>query len=146
MVVEPLFELRTVAVREDGAFSVFLHHPDGYEPNRGRPFAVTLERTFETPAPVVAIRTVIENGTVRCTKDKFNRGGYETFLLHVPGHDRVLFHRGNVETDSAGCVLVAESFAVIAGNVAVAQSRDGFDEFWSLAKDLDEFFLVVSGR
>lgn len=127
-----MFALKTVAVREDGCFSALLAD--------GRPFAVTCERTFDER------KTVIGNGIFRCIKTVFERGGYPTFEIVVPGHSRVLFHRGNVETDSLGCVLVAESFAVIGGQTAVADSKGGFDEFWGLAKGFDEFDLLVSGR
>ena len=127
-----MFELKTVAQRPDGCFGVLLCE--------GRPFAVTCERTFEN------LRTVIGNGKFRCTRSRYHRGGYETFEIHVAGHSRVLFHRGNKETDSAACVLVAESFAVMEGDTAIADSRRGFDEFMVLATGHREFDLIVSGR
>lgn len=126
------FQLATVAVRTDGAFSAFLYE--------GRPFAVTCERTFEN------LRTVIGNGRFKCRKTRYHRGGYDTFEIMVPGHSRVLFHRGNTELDSLGCVLVAESFSLLDGVTGIGDSRGGFNEFWNLAKGVDEFDLVVSGR
>lgn len=133
----PRFQLRTVAVREDGCFSVLCF--------AGRPFAVTCERTFEN------MRTVITNGTFHCVKTDYHKGGYPTYEIIVPGHSRVLFHRGNVETDSEACILVAESFAQLGGVTSVADSKGGFAEFMLLAQDANgnqvaEFDLTVTGR
>lgn len=131
-----MFELRTVAIRADGCFSVFLY--------AGRPFAVTCERTF--PAPGGIERPVIAAGVHRCRKDFFHRGGYASYSITVPGHSLVKFHRGSLETDSDACVLVAENFAVINGLTAIRDSKAGFDEFMRLADGVPEFDLVVSGR
>lgn len=126
------FQLKTVAVREDGVFGVLLHD--------GQPFAVTCEHTFE------GMRTVLKNGVYVCTRDRYVKGGYETFEIQVEGHDRVLFHKGNVEADSRGCVLVAENFAILKGVTAVGDSKSGFEEFMVRAEGMDEFTLEVSGR
>lgn len=127
-----MFELKTIAIRNDGAFGVLLF--------QGRPFAVTCERTFENN------RVVIPAGTLICKRTKYFRGGYDTYEIIVPGHSRVLFHKGNRETDSEACVLVAESFAEAAGQTLIADSKGGFEEFMRLANGVPEFSLSVVGR
>ena len=127
------FHLKTLAVLPDGCFSGLL------DPT-GRPFAVTIEHTFADGPPL------LKNGTYHCHRDHFNRGGYDTFEIEVAGHDRVLFHIANLETELEGCVGVAESFGVLKGRTAVLDSGGGFKEFMALAVGLDEFELVVSGR
>jgi len=127
-----ILELKTVALREDGAFGVLLWD--------GRPFAVSAERTFEN------LRTVINGGPYKCRRDFYYKGRYETFEIEVPGHDRVLFHKGNVEGDSEACVLVAESFSAIGDATAIADSKHGFEEFMQLAAGLSEFDMLVTGR
>jgi hypothetical protein len=114
-------ELKTVAIREDGAFSVLLWD--------GRPFAVSVERTFEDGKPIIG------NGAFLCTRSFYNKGGYSTFEIQVPRHNLILFHKGNWEEDSRGCVIVAESFAVL-----------DFNELMSLVAGLSEFEMEVSGR
>ena len=125
-------QLKTVAVRDDGCFSVLLWD--------GRPFAVSVERTFENGKPVIL------NGTYACRRDYYHKGGYPTFEIHVPGHTRVLFHKGNKEVHSEACVIVAESFSVMDGVTAVSDSKGGFDEFMTLTAGLDEFQMEVTGR
>lgn len=115
------FELHRVAIRKEGAFGVLLHE--------GLPFAVTLERTYDEldeagkPSPKIPV------GTYRCTRSFFNRGSYTTYEIHVPGHSRLLFHRGNTEKDSEGCILVAESFGELGAEPAILESVMGFAEF-----------------
>lgn len=125
-------QMKTVAIRDDGAFSCLLWD--------GKPFAASVERTFEDGRPIV------RNGRYLCRRDYFHRGGYETFEIQVEGHDRALFHRGNTEADSMGCVIVAESFGVLYGRTAILQSLAGFAEFMALARGYQEFFMEVTGR
>lgn len=125
--------LHTVAVLPDGCFSVMLWD--------GRPFAVSCERTFSNGRPI------IKNGIYRCVRSYFNRGGYETFEILVPNHTRVLFHKGNVETDSEGCVLVGRYFGRLDDKIAIINSSGAFAEFMKLTFDhrLDEFETAVIG-
>lgn len=127
-----MMELKTVAVRSDGAFSVLLWDT--------RPFAVTVERTFDD------LSTVLRNGTYTCKRDFYHHGRYETFEIIVPGHDRVLFHKGNKEVDSLACVCVAESFTRMDGVTAIADSAHGFEEFMNVTAGLGEFDMIVTGR
>lgn len=125
-------QIKTVAVRDDGCFSCLLWD--------GRPFAVSVERSFENQ------RIVIPNGIFLAKRDFYHKGGYETFEIQISGHDRVLFHKGNKEDDSLACVIVAESFTVLDGQTAVGDSKGGFGELMQLAAGLQEFNVWVSGR
>ena len=120
-----LVKVKRVALLEEGCFGVILH--------LGVPFAVTLERTF-------GLDTVIPAGVYDCVARRYNRGGYETFeITGVIGHSLLLFHKGNWETDLQGCVAIGESFAVLDGRLAIAQSGDGFAEFMRKVGDLPTF-------
>ena len=125
------FELKHVAKIPSGAFGVLL--------NNGVPFAVTLERTYD-PGNTVKIG----NGFHECSRSRYAKGGYDTFEIAVPGHSRILFHKGNTELHSEGCVLVAESFAVFGDKPGVAMSAEGFNEFMKRAGEVDSFTLEVS--
>ena len=125
-------ELKTIAVRDDGCFSALLWD--------GRPFAVSVERTFENK------RVVIGAGIHKCKRDFYHQGGYATFEIAVEGHTRVLFHKANKEVDVKGCVGVAESFSILDGVTAVGDSKHGFEELMQLAAGCTEFDMEVSGR
>jgi hypothetical protein len=129
--VEPRLELKTVSVRPDGCFSVLLWD--------GRPFAVSVERTFDDGRPVIGA------GDYDCVPSFYVKGGYATFEIIVAGHTRVLFHKGNTEIDSMACVVVAESFAVMNDMTAVQDSKHGFEEFMALA-GAAPFKMRVTGR
>ena len=61
---------------------------------------------------------------------QFIRGGYDTFeITGIEGHSRLLFHRGNIEAHTEGCVLVALKFGLLGGVPAVLESMGGFQEF-----------------
>lgn len=126
-----VFELHRLAFVQEGAFGVLL--------SNGIPFAVTLQPTDQD------LKTKIPPGSWRCTRSFFYRGGYPSFEILVPGHSRLLFHRGNLEDDSDGCVLVAESFGQLRGRAAVLDSAAGFAELMRRAYQ-DEFMLEVTDR
>lgn len=124
-----ILHLKTLAVHVSGCYGALV--PDG-----GVPFAVTMERTFEN------LRTVLQNGDYECYRDQYHKGGYETFQIIVPGHSRVLFHIGNVEENSEGCVLIAEGFH----GKSIIDSKGGFAEFMRITAGEPKFILRVSGR
>ena len=128
----PQFTLQRVAVGPEGAFGVLLAD--------GLPFALTLERTYDAPT---GQSVKIPAGRLRCKRSVYYKGGYPTYEIEVPGHTRILFHKGNWETDSEGCVLVGESFTELSGRPALGDSKGGFSEFMQRAGDAPDFLLEV---
>jgi hypothetical protein len=129
-----MLTLKRIALVPAGAFGVLLAE--------GVPFAVTLERSFAREGKDDA---KIPVGTWPCKRTVYLRGGYQTFEVFVPGHTRLLFHRGNVETDSEGCILVGESFHEFGrGRPGIGQSAAGFAEFMARMGDEEKFNLVVT--
>jgi len=124
-----MFTLKTVSIIPDGCFGVLLHNEV--------PFAVTLERTYDEGKQIK-----IPAGIHRCHRSRYNKGGYDTFEIEIEGHSRILFHKGNTELHSDGCVLVAESFAMFGGKPGIAMSGEGFGEFMKRATE-DSFMLTV---
>lgn len=125
-----MFSLKTVSILKDGCFGVLLHNEV--------PFAVTLERTYDTGKQIK-----IPAGIHRCHRSRYNKGNYDTFEIEIEGHSRILFHRGNTELHSEGCILVAESFAMFGGKPGIALSGEGFGEFMKRAGSVDSFMLTV---
>lgn len=126
--------LATASIIEPGCFSVLLSE-------NGWPLLVTCERTFDD------IRPVIPAGVFTCKRRMFNHGGYMTHeITGIVGHADVLFHRGNVEADSLGCVLTGLTFGVLNGMPAVLSAAAGFERYWAVTKDYEQFELEVIGR
>lgn len=138
--MKPLFTIKHVAKRKDGCLGVFLHHNDDAEPD-GQPFCNTIERTYDGPNGQQIVK--LTPGIYRCTKDRYNKGGYDTYLIHVAGHDDIKIHKANFEVDVDGCVGTGEMLVVMGGKTAVANSKDAFAEFMQRAGGVDEFYLEV---
>ena len=101
------------------------------------PICLTLERTFENGL------TILPDGVYECTKDYFNRGGYETFEIQVEGHDRVLFHKANVETELMGCIGLGFQFGSLRGMPGILASGLAFAHWWDLVRGYERFELEI---
>ena len=119
------------SVIESGAYGV-LHREDG------TPFILTLEHTYE------GLFVKIPDGVYTCRRTHFIAGGYDTYeICEVPGCARILFHIGNWESNSNGCVLVGTSFEIIVDRPGVSASSQAFREFMHVVGLEQEFQLVV---
>jgi hypothetical protein len=130
-----ILTLRRVAVVEAGAFGVLMDE-------KSIPFAVTLERTYKSAA---GPWTKLRPGSKMCVSRMYVRGGYRTFEIMEPGHSAILFHRGNVEAHSEGCVLVGDQFAMIGAAAGIGMSTQAFAEFMALAGTVSGFELTIDG-
>lgn len=65
---------------------------------------------------------------------------FETFMLmDVPNADGILFHWGNYNSDSEGCILLG----LTRDEHMVTQSRKAFSKFMELMEGCEEFNLIV---
>ena len=124
--------------RPEGAFGIMFDMD-------GKPFAITLERTFDDGS------TVLKPGLYDCHKDKYHKGGYDTFEIEVQGHSRVLFHKANVENELEGCIAIGEKFEDFGDTPGIAESGVGFKQFMAkygqynrIVLDLKEMDLEVT--
>lgn len=97
----------------------------------------TLEHSFDSVPAVPA-------GTYTCKRGQHSLAGmannFITFeVQNVPGHTGILFHTGNVNRDSEGCILVGQA---IKGSVLL-ESRLAFASFMELLDRLPTFTLEV---
>lgn len=68
---------------------------------------------------------------------------FETFeVMGVPGHSGILFHVGNYNRDSSGCILVGQGFTL----KGVTRSKMAFAQFIELQKGVDKFNLRVQNE
>jgi hypothetical protein len=141
--------------RPDGIFSgIFL--------DDGTLFMVTLEHAYKRSDPAVAgslasyperesIPKII-TGSFTCRRGKHRLHGmkedFETFeVTGIPGHSNLLFHWGNFNENSEGCILTGERLVDTVRNAKptdmITNSRLAFDRFMKLQEGIDEFQLKV---
>lgn len=121
--------------RPDGIFSE-LHSEMGEE------LAITLEHAYPLLAAFVP---KLPNGTYTCRRGMHRLHGmaedFETFeITGVPGHTGMLFHCGNKNSDSDGCVLLGMDRE----GPMILKSRIAFAKFMELQKGVEEFQLIVT--
>ncbi|MCR4288580.1 MAG: DUF5675 family protein [Deltaproteobacteria bacterium] len=125
-------KLIRIASDNDGTYGVLV---DGLTP-----FAVTLERQWLDNAPNISC---IPNGTYTCKRVNSPRFG-ETFeVMDVPNRSHILFHKGNTENATQGCILVGEQFESLHDKTAVLQSQHGYAEFMNRLSGSFIFILEI---
>lgn len=104
------------------------------------PFALSLEDPWKNNQVNVSC---IPAGRYTCKRFDSPTHG-ETFqVMDVEDRTYILFHRGNTHINTQGCILIGEKFHFLDGIPSIASSADGFREFWSTAKVMDEFSLDI---
>jgi hypothetical protein len=121
-----------VAGNSNGTFGVLLH--------ADTPFAVTLERRWLDNQRNVSC---IPWGIYRCERIDSPRFGNTFEVTNVPGRTHVLLHKGNIDDDSHGCILVGEEFEPVLGSYGIKSSSKGFGELMDRMADRDEFSLAI---
>lgn len=67
-----------------------------------------------------------------------------TFEIVVPNHTALLFHAGNTEKDTTGCVVVGQYPAKLMGDRAVLNSGVTFEKFMSHLKNKMYFYTLFT--
>ncbi len=105
----------------------------------------TLEHAYLQPDGTFISK--IPNGDYVCIRGMHQLEGmvhpFETFeITGVGGHTNILFHSGNVNADSAGCVLLGLS----KNDVEIMHSRNAFSKFMELMQGINSFTLTTSTK
>lgn len=113
----------------------------------GVQLAVTLEHSYFSG---VNYRPKIPAGSYTCVRGKHRLIGmdhdFETFeITHVPGHSNILFHSGNFNRDSSGCILLGEKDNPNVGGMII-NSKATFEKFMALMAGVQTFELLVVNR
>lgn len=125
--------------REDGIFSELTD-------SDGQLIAMTLEHAYPNDS---GFGPKIPNGVFICKRGEHYlhemTTPFETFeITGVEGHVGLLFHWGNFNKDSEGCILLGESIQHVGIRPqAVTNSRATFKKFMDFLKSLDTFVLTV---
>ncbi len=128
--------LRRNYKRKDGIFGTLLGPMDLF-------LCYTLEHSDENCEPIVP------RGAFQCVRGihslKHSLHPFETFEVKgVPGHSGILFHVGNYNQDTAGCILVGQEILKTGAVWSISHSRLAFEQqLMTIQKALNKFELVV---
>lgn len=128
--------------RPDGIFS------DLRKNDTGDLVAVTLEHAYADPHDSEYLPK-IPSGTYTCVRGQHRLHNmtqdFTTFeITGVAGHSNLLFHRGNYNSNSEGCVLLGQFKTLTSdGNQMITNSKQTFNDFMSLQAGVDTFTLTV---
>lgn len=68
----------------------------------------------------------------------------ETFkVMDVPGRTQILFHAGNTLANTAGCILLGQSFGRLGHKRAILNSGKTFKNFMEVMKQIEKFRLTI---
>lgn len=135
--------LTRIDKREDGIFGT-LHT------ETKTTLAVTIEHAYDSGLGNGSYDAKLQPGTYNCVRGahQLHAGKpFETFEVKgVAGHTGILFHVGNFNEDSEGCILLGRRIAPRdppeSGNM-ITSSRNTFNAFMDLLRGLDSFTLEV---
>jgi len=128
-----IFKLVRISMISDGTFGVLLEE--------NIPFALTVERPWLNNEKGVSC---IPGGSYTCRRIDSPKFGNTFEVTNVPGRTEILFHKGNVDDDSHGCIIIGEQFESLGGKVAVLSSAKGFSEFLDRLKNRVFFDLEIT--
>lgn len=85
----------------------------------------------------------IPTGLYECKKYSSKRIPQTFQVTNVRERTSILFHKGNTQDDSRGCILTGTKFGTLNGKLAVLESREAFRKFRKLVCDWDKFLLNI---
>ena len=64
-------------------------------------------------------------------------------IMNVTGRSFILFHTGNTDADTLGCIILGETVGYLGKKRAVLSSRKIFKKFMNIMKNQKEFKLTI---
>lgn len=102
-------------------------------------------RLCDTCEHSYGLRPKLQPGTYKCVRGmhQLHSGPpFNTFeVTGVAGHAGILFHKGNTEKDSEGCILVGDRYK---DKYEILGSRSAFEDLQNEWNGINEFSLVVT--
>lgn len=126
------FKLLRIAYISDGTFGVLF---DGEVP-----FCLTLEREWNDNQRNISC---IPIGDYLCGRIDSPKFGNTFMVAQVPGRSFILFHKGNLEDDSHGCILIGEMYEPFKNKNAILASGRAWKEFMQRTNNIETFKLEI---
>ena len=124
--------IRRVTTGVHGTFGVMVYE--------NTPFALSLEREWLDNQRSISC---IPAGTYTCSRVDSPKFGDTFEVTNVPNRSHILFHKGNIDDDSHGCIIVGEQYGVFQGSPAVLASSAGYKELHKILREDDVFRLII---
>lgn len=110
--------------------------------------AVTLEHSYDAHLGDGSYTSKLPNGNYTCVKGQHRlasmTSNFTTFeITDVPKCTGILFHVGNFNKDSEGCVLLGTTAEPDNNPPMITNSKLAFEKFMALQADIDSFNLIV---
>jgi len=86
----------------------------------------------------------IPPGVYICKRITSPRHGKTFEIEDVPGRTHILFHIGNTDSDTEGCLLLGRRPGYINGKRGILESRLAFYDFMTRLNGVDEFNLTIT--
>jgi len=125
--------IKRIAENKYGTFGVIIDQ-------NNIPFALTLERQWLSNKTGISC---IPNGIYMCRRVNSPHFGDTFEITDVPDRTHILFHKGNLDDDSHGCVILAEKYDPVLGSYGVKSSGDAFKEFRYRVRGVNNFGLEI---
>jgi len=126
------FQLIRITGIDDGTFGVVL--------DEKIPFCLTVERPWLNNK---VGESCIPSGEYVCRRVQSPRFGDTFEVTKVSGRTAILFHKGNVEDDSHGCIILGEQYESLNGKTAVFASGKAMNEFLQRTTGVQEFLFSI---
>lgn len=85
----------------------------------------------------------IPTGQYVCRRVRSPKFGETFMIINVPGRTNVLFHKGNTEDDTIGCILLGQTIHKLKGQRTILNSGKTFDDFMLAMAGEQVFHLTI---
>lgn len=131
--MQPIVELIRLEESDDGTFGVLRINKQA--------FCVTLEPEDRANARGVSC---IPAQQYTCRRVKSPTHGICFEVTGVPNRSHILFHSGNTEDHTEGCIILGASFGRVGNKRAVLTSKPTVAAFMEKMKGHDSFHLTIT--
>lgn len=112
-----------------------------------RTLFVTLEHSYKSDSGQYLPKTPA--GSYTCVRGQHRLATmehpFEAFeITNVPGHTNILFHVGNYNKDSEGCVLIGTDQLKLSQLHMITNSKAAFQRFMDLQKGNNSFTIKIT--
>lgn len=117
---------------EDGMFGIMSYN--------GNPFSLTLEPNDRGNGR----NSCIPPGVYICKRHSGPKYKNTWEITEVPGRTAILFHWGNVEDDSLGCILLGHALFTLYRKKAISSSGNTWKKFMHVSERASELHLTIT--